>query len=369
MDLNDYYIIIPSLDPDEKLNKVVDGMFAAGFEKMVLVDDGSDADHKAPFERALAAHPEIEKLVHPVNKGKGRALRDAFAYVAEQHPDCKGVITIDGDGQHTPEDALKLAEGMEQEPDKVMIGGRDFSLSHVPKRSMMGNRITSWVFLVFYGIKLSDTQTGLRGIPAGCLKAFAEDVEGERFEYETNMLLYMHDQGIKFREIPIATVYIEENKSSHFNPLKDSWRIYKLIFSKSRILKQFISSVISTAVDLSLFSIFNKALEGPVAAGSMSTAAQIFLAVGGARIISALLNYTINRNWVFRSNAAVGSSLVRYAVVAVCQYFLSSGTLNLLVSLTGASGGFRTLLKAVVDVILFVLSYFVQKKFVFGSRR
>lgn len=369
MDLKDYYIIIPSLDPDEKLNKVVDGMFAAGFEKMVLVDDGSDEAHKAPFDRALEAHPTIEKLVHPVNKGKGRALRDAFAYVAEHHPECKGVITIDGDGQHKPEDALKLAEGMEKEPDKVMIGGRDFSLSHVPKRSMMGNRITSWVFLVFYGIKLSDTQTGLRGIPAGCLKAFAEDVEGERFEYETNMLLYMHDQGIKFREIPIATVYIEENKSSHFNPLKDSWRIYKLIFGKSRILKQFISSVISTAVDLTLFSIFNKALEGAVASGSMSTAAQIFLAVGGARIISALLNYTINRNWVFRSNAAVGSSLARYAVVAVCQYFLSSGTLNLLVSLTGASGGFRTLLKAVVDVILFVLSYFVQKKFVFGSRR
>ncbi len=362
MNKNDYYIIIPSLDPDEKLNRVVDGMFAAGFERMVLVDDGSDADHKAPFERALEAHPQIEKLVHEVNKGKGRALRDAFAYIAENHPECKGVITIDGDGQHTPGDAEKLAEGMEKEPDKVMIGSRDFSLSHVPKRSMMGNRITSWVFLVFCGIRLSDTQTGLRAIPAGCLRAFADDVEGERFEYETNMLLYMHDKGIKFTEIPIQTVYIEENKSSHFNPFKDSWRIYKLIFAKSQILKQFISSLICTVADLTLFHIFSG-----IFGGLSSVAAQVYLSVGLARIISATLNYTINRKWVFRSDAAVGSSLARYAVVAVIQYFLSSTVLTGLVEALGLAGGIRTFVKAVVDMVLFVLSYFVQKKFVFGK--
>ena len=117
---------------------------------------------------------------------------------------------------------------MLKEKDKVVIGCRDFSLPDVPPRSVTGNRFTSAMFRVCFGIRITDTQTGLRAVPAQFLEQFTE-IEGERFEYETNMLLQMKRLGIRFVEQPIETVYDKEEYSSHYNALKDSWRIFKVM--------------------------------------------------------------------------------------------------------------------------------------------
>jgi hypothetical protein len=164
-----------------------------------------------------------------VNRGKGCALKTAFAYVLEQLPAAEGVITIDGDGQHLAEDIIACGERMLRERDRVVLGCRDFGQPGVPPRSVTGNRTTSLMFKLFYRITLSDTQTGLRAIPREFLEPFLR-VEGERFEYETNMLLKMKRQGIRFVEQPITTVYDPEDYSSHYNALKDSWRIFKIMF-------------------------------------------------------------------------------------------------------------------------------------------
>ena len=156
--MKDIAIIIPSLDPDEKFVNTVDGMAAAGFKHIILVDDGSHEECKGFFKQAMEAHPDVcSLLVHEVNKGKGRALRDAFAYIADNLPDVCGAITVDGDGQHTPEDTVRMAKEMETKPGNVIIGCRDFSLSHVPTHNRLGNRISSFVYRIVYGIKLSDT--------------------------------------------------------------------------------------------------------------------------------------------------------------------------------------------------------------------
>ena len=97
--LHDLAIVLPSLDPDEKFDRVVEGLVNRGFQHLVIVDDGSAPEKQKHFEKA-AAYPQCTVLRHEVNKGKGRALRDAFAYVAEKLPQLAGVITIDGDGQH-----------------------------------------------------------------------------------------------------------------------------------------------------------------------------------------------------------------------------------------------------------------------------
>ena len=364
-------IVIPSLDPDEKLNSTVDGMVDAGFKHIILVDDGSSEEHKEPFRAALAEHPECRLVVHEVNKGKGRALRDAFAYIAENLPDVRGVITVDGDGQHTPEDTVRLAKEMEIRPGHVILGCRDFSQSHVPTHNKLGNRISALIYRAVYGIKLTDTQTGLRAIPAEYIKAFAEEVQGDRYEYETNMLIYIKDHGIPYGEIPIQTVYIDDNSSSHFNVFKDSYWIYK------PIILFVLGSCIATVVDLLVFTLLNTLSEngvGLLAAAaafiqkhfiSDYTTARLFIPTAVARIISSLVDYNFSRTKVFGSKDPARKTIWKYYVICVVRMLLSWLFLSFLTNILHAHGLIVTLLKVVVDLILFFISYNWQRKWVF----
>ncbi len=220
-------IILPSLNPDKKFTGVVKGLVEKGFEHIVIVDDGSDDEHQRFFDEAEKL-PQTHVIHHGVNKGKGRGLKTAISYVHERLPQVKGAITIDGDGQHLADDIIKCGMKMLELEDKVVLGSRDFDQEGVPPRSVAGNKSTSRMFRTLFGIKINDTQTGLRAIPARYFKSFAE-IEGERFEYETNMLLYMKRHGIEFYEQPITTVYDPEDYSSHYNAVKYSWRIAKVM--------------------------------------------------------------------------------------------------------------------------------------------
>ena len=364
-------IIIPSLDPDEKLNSTVDGMVDAGFKHIILVDDGSSEEHKEPFRKALAEHPECRLVVHEVNKGKGRALRDAFAYVAEELPEVDGVITVDGDGQHTPEDTVRLADEMKQRPGQVILGCRDFSQSHVPTHNRLGNRISAFIYRAVYGIKLTDTQTGLRAVPAQYLRAFADEVQGDRYEYETNMLIYIKDHGIPYGEIPINTVYIDDNSSSHFNVFKDSYRIYK------PIILFVLGSCMATVVDLVVFSVLNALTEkgvGILAAAaafinrhfiSDYTTASLFIPTAFARVVSSLVDYNFSRTKVFGSDKPARKTIWKYYIICAVRMLLSWLFLSFLTNILHAQGLIVTLLKVVVDLILFLLSYKWQRTWVF----
>ncbi len=228
-------VILPSLDPDDKFDKVVEGLVEAGFRHVVIVDDGSDEAHQIHFEKA-AQYPCCRVIHHGVNKGKGRALKTAFRCVLDELPDAAGVITIDGDGQHLLEDIIACGEKMLTLERTVVLGCRDFDAPGVPPRSVSGNKTTNRMFKLFFGITISDTQTGLRAVPRELLEAFCA-MEGERLEYETNMLLMMQRQGIPFVEQPIATVYDPDDYSSHYHAVKDSWRIFK-IMAKARFGKK-----------------------------------------------------------------------------------------------------------------------------------
>ena len=220
-------IILPSLDPDDKFDKVVEGLVEAGFRHVVIVDDGSDAAHQIHFEKA-AQYPCCRVIHHGVNKGKGRALKTAFRCVLDELPEAAGVITIDGDGQHLLEDIIACGERLLTLERTVVLGCRDFDAPGVPPRSVSGNKTTNRMFKLFFGITISDTQTGLRAVPRELLETFCA-MEGERFEYETNMLLQMKKQGILFLEQPIATVYDPEDYSSHYNAVKDSLKILRVM--------------------------------------------------------------------------------------------------------------------------------------------
>lgn len=364
-------IVIPSLNPDEKFNSTVDGMVDAGFKYVVMVDDGSGEEYKEPFQKALREHPECRLVVHEVNKGKGRALRDAFAYIAENIPEADGVITVDGDGQHTPEDTIRLAEKMKEDPDAVIMGCRDFSQSHVPTHNRLGNRISAFIYRVVYGIKLTDTQTGLRAIPAKYLQSFADDVEGDRYEYETNMLIYIKDHGIPYGEIPIQTVYIDDNSSSHFNVIKDSYRIYK------PIILFVLGSCIATVVDLVVFTLLNLLTQNGVGfltsfskflsdkIGLDSSLSRLFLPTAVARIASSLVDYNFSRKKVFNSDKPARETIWKYYIICIVRMLLSWLILSFFTNVLHTHGLIETLLKVIVDLVLFFISYNWQRKWVF----
>lgn len=354
--LEQLMVVVPSLNPDEKLIQVVDGMIDAGFSHVLLVDDGSDKDHWKPFLDA-EQRPQCTVLRHEQNRGKGRALKTAFDYICRQRRDIQGIITVDGDNQHKPWDARRLGEALLLEPAVVMMGVRNFKEHQVPLHNRMGNTITSMVFRMLCGIALSDTQTGLRGISSTYLPQFL-GVEGERFEYETNMLLYMKTAGIGFREIPIETVYIENNATSHFNPLTDSAKIY------GPILKFAGGSVASAVIDLVLFTFLVWMLRD-----MPSLNRQILIATAGARSVSSLFNYAFNRRAVFSSDEPKRVTILRYYLLCVLQMLISYKGVALLAGAAGFTGIGKTAVKLFVDTVLFALTFQIQREWVFRKKK
>lgn len=345
-------VIIPSLNPDDKLIKVVDSLIEYGFDDIILVNDGSDEAHMDQFNY-LEKYNQCHILTHEVNKGKGRALKTAFNFCIANRPSIDGVITVDGDNQHKAKDILNCAKAMNENKHNIILGVRDFSGSDVPPKSKFGNRMTSFIFKFACGLNISDTQTGLRAIPREYLQLFTE-VNGERFEYETNMLLEFKQSNLSFKEVKIETVYIEENASTHFNPIKDSIKIYGVIF------KFLFSSIMSSVIDLAAFSLFSFLLFNRV-----DQRESIFIATVSARVISSLFNYSFNRKAVFKSESSVKKSFVKYYILCICQLLVSFGLVYSVSKLLILGGVLTVVSKAIIDTVLFMISFQIQRRWVF----
>jgi len=346
----DVSVVLPSYKPDEKLYGVVKGLLDIGFCDIIVVDDGGGEAYKKYFDE-IAILEGVTVLVHEINKGKGRALKTAMEYYMANRNGA-GIVTADGDGQHLAKDIKNCAELM-IEKGKVVLGARDFSAPDVPPRSKMGNRITSFMFLTACRMKISDTQTGLRAIPSKYIEPLSKS-RGDRYEYETNMLLDFGKNGIPFEEMKISTVYIEENATSHFHPVRDSIRIYK------QILKYILSSVGSFVIDNTIFFVMMLFIVGSKYDTVVSTVV--------ARVISSLCNYTFNKKLVFGNNTSNAKTLLKYYSLCIPQMLVSAGFVTLLSDLMSAeSAGIITVIKLIVDTVLFVCSYFIQKKWVFKN--
>ena len=343
-------VIIPSYEPDGKLPALLQELSDGGFENIIIVDDGSGEAYKSIFDEA-DSFSSVTLLHHAVNMGKGRALKTAFDYVLCHFPDAIGAITADSDGQHSPECIRACAEALIENPGALIMGCRSFDGDDVPARSQFGNKLTRRVMKYLVGVSVSDTQTGLRGISASFMKSLLT-LKGERFEFETNMLMETKKLGIQIIEVPIKTIYIEDNRTSHFNPIKDSIRIY-MTFGKFLF-----SSLSSSVLDLCLFSIFCALLKGR----DLHMLNYITLSTVMARVLSAAYNYMINYKILFESRGSLIKTLSRYVLLAVCQMSLSALLVNIIYPYIG---GFETFVKIPVDIMLFFLSYVIQREFVY----
>ena len=333
--------LIPAYEPDERLTVLAREMAGRSF-LVLIVDDGSGPKYEKAFADAVIY---ATVLHHETNRGKGAAIKTGLTWIGENMEAPYTVVTMDADGQHLPEDAARICAASEAEPEALILGSRRFE-GNVPLRSRFGNGVTRWVFRLSTGAKVYDTQTGLRAFSDHLLPAMLE-VKGERYEYEMNVLMSWAQEKRPLRELPIQTVYLDGNRSSHFRALRDSARIYW------EILKFSASSLMSFVLDYGLFCGF-----------SLLTGRVVFSNVA-ARLISGSVNYTVNRRLVFESRAGVGKSLLQYALLAAGILGVNTLSLWLLVAKLGIN---RYLAKILVEAVLFAASYLVQKRWIFRKK-
>ena len=321
-------VLIPAYKPDERLVQLTRELKEEKLD-VLLVDDGGQQAFAHIFDECRALGAKV--AVHAVNQGKGRALKTGLNAALNLWPDLSG-------------DILRLSEAMREHPNARVLGSREFT-GDVPFKSRWGNRITRFVYALASGVHVSDTQTGLRGLPACAIPAMIT-IDGERYEYEMNVLLKLRDMKLGVFEVPIETIYIDDNSGSHFNPVRDAIRIYAVIF------KYLFSSVTSFAVDYLLYWL---------CLGVFKFAPLISYAL--ARLVSSQVNYHLNKHTVF-SGRGGRHSMAKYYALAVVQGLLGAGLVQVLPTVLPISAA---VVKIPVDLLLFAVSYFIQRDFVFDK--
>lgn len=320
-------VLIPAFRLDTRLARLVLDLHRADPSiQTLVVDDGSGPDYAVYFDAARAAGAEL--VSHVANRGKGAALRTGIARAAELRPG-EPVVTADADGQHLVEDILAVGRECEKSGE-IVLGIRSFD-GDVPFRSKFGNDATAFAFPMATGVRLPDTQTGLRAFPAGDLHWLLE-VPGDRYEYELSVLLKAAESGLSFIQHPIRTIYEEGNATSHFRPLRDSARIY------APLVKFSASSLVGAVVDY-LGVIGLHALIGG-----------LLVPVVAARVISAGVKFALNRR-VFRARrGTVMRTAVKYTALALGVLVASYAALKAALALGLAPAGAATAPSSYADV-------------------
>ena len=361
--------LIPAYQPDEKLIALLEDLRANTDYFILVINDGSRKECAPVFETAKKYSTVVE---HEVNRGKGAALKTGIKYILE-NTDCDGIVTLDADGQHTVADTKKTVNALIENPESFIIGGRLFT-GNVPFRSKAGNTITRAVFKISTGVSVHDTQTGLRAFSRKIIEELGE-LKGDRYEYEMNVLLKCADMGIPMYEIPIETIYIEENKSSHFNPFKDSWKIYKLIlkFALPTLLLFILISGVSWLIDAGLYhlllALFGNAKE---AQGSLFQVLDLTQCHIVARLVSAPINYLLNKFIVFRSKGKTAQNFLEYCLLAAGILVGSSLIISVIENTVPQDTFFTPYVqytKHIVDGAMFMVSWFVQRFFIFKRKK
>ena len=342
-----YYLIIPAFEPDQKLLHLLADAKQHLNCQIIVVNDGSSPHTRPIFKKASQMAVVLD---HPRNMGKGQALRTAFHYV--QNLDREAVVvTADADGQHSISDIDRVAHAATHLPNRLILGVREFT-KDVPLRSRLGNKLTRILFKIQTGVSVTDTQTGLRAFQTQMI-SFMLGVEGDRYEYEMNMLTQA-SQRFLITEVPIETIYIDDNASSHFRPIRDSLMIYKhlLKFALSSFGGFVIDYLVYVAVLLSL--------------SWAPTTIRLLMANSLGRITSSVCNFKMNKSMVFNNHDSVTRTGAGYFSLVVILFVCDTALQYFLHGLLGIN---FYLVKILVGTLLFFVSWFIQKHFIFQERK
>jgi glycosyltransferase involved in cell wall biosynthesis len=349
MKTSNIILLIPAYKPGHNLVSLVNAIARLDREnilsEIVVIDDGSGNEFNGVFNE-IAKLDRVTVLQHAINLGKGAALKTGFNYVLVHSPQLNAVVTADADGQHTPEDIINVTRESAKNPGALILGARVFG-KDIPFRSLMGNQLTRTVMQLFTGLKLSDTQTGLRAWPRKlCMHSLKITINGYDFEMESLIRARQwFSGGLRLVEVPIKTIYEEGNKSSHFNPLLDSMRIYF-------VFVRYCGASIATALVDYLFF----------------TTAYIYLNNIGAsmvigRTFALAISFYLNRTVVFHDNKRRWYSFLKFIATVVVFGFISFFTINYLHNRFGFN---VVAAKAVIELLLFFVGFAVMNLFIFN---
>jgi exopolysaccharide biosynthesis protein/glycosyltransferase involved in cell wall biosynthesis len=347
MVLENIAVLIPALNPNHRLVDLVKELNQIGLAHVVVIDDGSESSSQAVFDEVQTCQAKVYH--HKNNRGKGAALKTGIEYIKRSQPHTIGVVTADADGQHAPNDILRVGEALAVDND-IVLGTRDLSHPHVPFASKIGNLFSAVYYKLKTGRLIRDTQTGLRGIPARHFD-FALSVEGDRYDYEMRFLEQMNEKNIAYRTVDIETIY-GEDRVTHFRAVSDSYVIYR------PFVRNIASSLLSAIVDITSFMLL-------VHVGN-----SVFPATAIARVISGIFNFSLNKIWVFEkrnSHNTITESL-KYLALFIMQ-MISSGLLTEALSDVVNFHSSLLLSKILVDSFLFVANFIVQRFWIFPSHK
>lgn len=344
------FVVIPALNPDQRLISLVKELSRDDRLEIVVVDDGSDAPCLGIFQAIL---PFAAVLTHKENRGKGAAIRTALLHIMKQGQPGAAVVIADGDGQHLPVDIRRILSVARQKRDGIILGTREFSRD-TPLKSRLGNWITSIVIFLLTGKYLKDTQTGLRAFDISLIP-FLLEIPGERYEYETNMILEAIRARIGLVEVPVRAVYLDGNKSSHFLAVRDSVHIYW------NIIKFFSSSLVCFGIDYSIFAAVNACL-GLL---PVNLSGRIAISNIAARAVSSVCNFHINWRYVFGSKGDLAKAALGYFTLAAGIFCANTLLLFALASIFKME---ILLAKLITECLLFLVSFLVQRFLIFGKK-
>jgi glycosyltransferase involved in cell wall biosynthesis len=331
--------LIPSYRPTETFCGLLERLRSASSAPIVVVDDGSGPDYASIYQR-LREIEGITFLRNAINLGKGAALKHGMNYILVNYPACVGVVTADADGQHSVEDILRIARQLREKPDTAIFGARTFG-GDVPLRSKLGNYISRYAYRMLIGVKLTDTQTGLRGIPRR-LMAFCLNIRSNRYEFETEQLAVLKSEQIAIQEIPIKTIYIDDNRESHFRPLRDSAKIYFVL------LRYSVASIITYATDLAVFWV------------AFTSTQQLLLSNMSARLVALWVQLFLLRSFVFRRNINLRIFL-GYVTLVFVSGVMSSALQLQLINIVPVP----LIAKIVADTLFFVFNFLFIRDIIF----
>lgn len=338
-------IIIPSYNPNQNLVELVEKLSLNPWYKIVVINDGS-SEQSLKFFNSIKKITNIHLLTHSNNQGKGKAIKTGIKFLLKESAPIDGLITVDSDGQHSFDDIQNIALTSNNNLNKknVIFGVRSFD-KNVPLRSRFGNNLTNYLLYILNGISITDSQTGLRFLPTSIFTELLK-LPGERYEYELECLFAFKKLGYEILELKIKTIYLNDNADSHFRPFIDSAKIY-FVFARFSF-----SSLLSFGIDITVFSLSLYYLES------------IFISTLISRAISGVFNFSLNKKIVFQANKS--KNLIRESF----GYFILWSTLlilsGLIVSIEQGSSPLIVIpFKIFVDLLLFIVSFYIQKNIIF----
>ncbi len=337
-------ILIPTYEPTQALTTLIDELNNDKYAEIVIVDDGSGNKYKDIFASSAKISTNVKLITHEQNHGKGDALKTGLKYIKENSPSIKSVITADSDGQHLPSDIKKIANELSENENTFVLGVRKFDKT-TPFRSKIGNEISRKLFKFKYKKDIRDTQTGLRGIPTQIIPKLLE-IQYDKYEFEMECLIKLVTEKFPIKQINIQTVYIDDNASSHFNPVVDSARIYFVFF------KFLIIGGTSAIIDWVIFTIL------------FFSSNNIFGSLLFARITSGAFNFYFNKFVVHKAieTKNIKKEIMQYAALSCGVLLTAYLTLRILHAHTNLP---IIALKIMVDIMMIAVNFTAQRYIIF----